>query len=352
MPKPSTAILLGFDSYNHDEEKEQISFNIYFLPIKDRIIARRVKVPLKIRFKQSLRALNEEIQIVECKKRQKKGEIQVRFKCEFSIKDKTIENIEVDVNKFDFIDQVVTIQSCSPEAVKFMNKVQNVGNNEKFKNKKLYLLENAEFKQNKNEFNIIGKIREKLSFNDELTLTILNFKKNNGIDVKCSIGQKKGKYILTCKPDKDISGFLDGAYANLEGENLVINFGDKKKCDINFIVQKEEQNSNSNSKSNSNASANNNENKKEVLKKEKEEDKENQKEKKEDEGIESTIESFFKSDYVVYGLTGLLIVVFIILAYIFIFRGKAPEVKKPTTENSTMENIKYSSQGSEININS
>jgi hypothetical protein len=233
-----------------------------------------------------------------------------------------------------------------------MKRVQSVGKNEKFKNKKLYLLENAEYRQNKKQFCIIGKIRERLSFNDELTLTFLNSHKNNGVNVKCSVGQKKGKYIFTCKPDKDISGFLDGAYGDLEGENLVINFADKKKCDINFIVQKEEQNSNSNTNSNSNSNdnsnANNNENKNEVLKKEKEEDKE----KKEDEGIESTIENFFKSDLVIYGLTGLLIIIFIILAYIFIFRGKTPQVKKPVTENSSMEVIKYSSQGSDQNINS
>ena len=350
MHKPSTAILLGFDAFDRDEEKQQISFNIYFVPINNRILARKVKVPLKIRFKQSLRALNEQVEIVECKKREKKGERQTRFKCEFSIKDKTIENIEVEVDKFDFIDQVVTIKSYSPEAVIFMKRVQSVGKNEKFKNKKLYLLENAEYRQNKKQFCIIGKIRDRLSFNDELTLTFLNSHKNNGVNVKCSVGQKKGKYIFTCKPDKDISGFLDGAYGDLEGENLVINFADKKKCDINFIVQKEEQNSNSNTNSNSNdnANANNNENKNEVLKKEKEEDKE----KKEDEGIESTIENFFKSDLVIYGLTGLLIIIFIILAYIFIFRGKTPPVKKPVTENSSMEVIKYSSQGSDQNINS
>ena len=173
-------------------------------------MAKQLKVPLKIRFKQSLRALNEQVQIVECKKREKKGERQVRFKCEFSIKDKTIENIEVEVNKFDFIDQVVTIKSCSPEAVIFYKNVQIVGNKEKFKNKKLYILQNAEFNQNKKVFNIIGKIKGRLLYNDEVTLKFLNSKKDNAINVKCSIKQKKGKHIFTCKPDKDISGFLDG----------------------------------------------------------------------------------------------------------------------------------------------
>jgi predicted RND superfamily exporter protein len=316
-------------------------------------LAKKLKVPLKIRYKQSLRALDEQVQIVECKKREKKGERQVRFKCQFSIKDKEIENIEVEVNKFNFIDQVVTIKSCSPEAVNFYKNVQKVGKKDKFKNKKLYIFENAKFYQNKKVFTIIGKIKERLFYNDQVTLTILNSEKNKGINVKCSFGQKKGKHIFTCNPDKDISGFLDGAYANLEDENLVINFNDKEKCDINFIVQKEENknNDNDNDNDNNNDNANKNENKNKILKK-KNDDEENQKEKKEDEGNESTIDSFFKNDYMIYAIMAFFLVIIIIFAYIFISRVRAPEEKKPTSENSSMDIIKYSSQGNEQNSNS
>jgi uncharacterized protein (UPF0333 family) len=45
-----------------------------------------------------------------------------------------------------------------------------------------------------------------------------------------------------------------------------------------------------------------------------------------------------------------LLVIIIIFAYIFISRVRSPEEKKPTTENSSMDIIKYSSQGNESNI--
>jgi hypothetical protein len=178
--RPSTVILLGFDKFEKDEDEGEVSFNAYFVPVKYRITAKSVKIPLKLRYKQSLRGLEDEELVIECKKREKKGDRKVRFKCKFNIKGKKIDNIEVEEDKIDFIDQEVTIKSCSPLAVKYLKKLQTVGKQEKFR-KKLFLLEYAALKKTENDFTIEGRIKDKSFDNDEVTLTVLNEKKKQWI---------------------------------------------------------------------------------------------------------------------------------------------------------------------------
>jgi hypothetical protein len=74
--KPCTAILLGFDKFDRNEDNGEVSFNVYFVPVKNRITARNLKIPLKLKYKQSLRGLEDEEEelVAECKKREKKGE--------------------------------------------------------------------------------------------------------------------------------------------------------------------------------------------------------------------------------------------------------------------------------------
>jgi hypothetical protein len=212
---------------------------VYFVPIKNKITAKKVKIPLKLRYKQSLRGLEDEELIVKCINKEKKGEIHVKFKCKFKIKDKTIDNIEVKQKKIAFIGQKVTIKKCSPLAVKYMKKLQTFGEEAKFR-KKLYLLEDAELKKNKNAFTIIGTIKDKNFDNDEVTLTLFNAKKNNGINVECSIKKNKKKINIICKPVKNIKGYLDGAFGDFGEENLLINFKDEQNSEIDFVAKKED----------------------------------------------------------------------------------------------------------------
>ena len=212
---------------------------MYFVPIKNKITAKKVKIPLKLRYKQYLRGLEDEELIVKCINKEKKGEIHVKFKCKYKIKDKTIDNIEVKQKKIAFIGQKVTIKKCSPLAVKYMKKLQTFGEEAKFR-KKLYLLEDAELKKIKNAFTIIGTIKDKNFDNDEVTLTLFNAKKNNGINVECSIKKNKKKINIICKPVKNIKGYLDGAFGDFGEENLLINFNDTKKSEIDFVAKKED----------------------------------------------------------------------------------------------------------------
>ena len=163
----------------------------------------------------------------------------LRFKCKFNIKGKKIDNIEVEEDKIDFIDQEVTIKSCSPLAVKYLKKLQTVGKQEKFR-KKLFLLEYAALKKTENDFTIEGRIKDKSFDNDEVTLTVLNEKKNNGFNIECSIKKKKGKYNIICKPEKNIKGYLDGAFGDFGEEYLAINFRDNQNSEIDFEAKKED----------------------------------------------------------------------------------------------------------------
>ena len=196
MNKKCEAILLGFDRYKEDKDEDIISFNIYFIPVYYYLKANKLKVPLKIKLKESLSK-----QIIECRKKYKKGEKQIRFKCNFEKKNKKIEKIEVDVNKFKFIGQEVKIKSYSPLAMKNMKNLQKVGKKKQFKNK-IYVLENAELKQNEKNFNIMGRIKDKEFDKEEVTLTFLDSKKKEN-KVDCKIKKNKGKYIFECEPKND-----------------------------------------------------------------------------------------------------------------------------------------------------
>ena len=62
-----------------------------FLDIK----ANKLKVPLKFKLKKSsLRLLKDEKKIIQCKKRSKKGEKQISFKCRFEKKNRKIHKLD------------------------------------------------------------------------------------------------------------------------------------------------------------------------------------------------------------------------------------------------------------------
>ena len=363
--KKSEAILLGFDKYEENKDEDNISFNIYFIPVQYYIKANKLKVPLKIKLKESrLRSLKDEKQIIECKKKYKKGEKKIRFRCQFEKKDRKIEKIEVDVNKFKFIGQQVKIKSCSPLALKYIKNIKKVGKEKQFKNK-IYVLENAELKQNEKNFNIIGKIKDKDFDKEEVTLSFLNSKKKvNKID--CKIMKKKGKYNFECEPKKNINGNFDGAYGDLEDKNIVINFKKDEDSEINFIVEKKEENKEKKEKKEKKKKKDDDDDNDENKNKKKEEDNndnENNENKKEsnreirrklrkkkeekDDDLQFVYEKNVKIDILIYICIGFIILLLITLAYNCIVQANNKESSKSYLDSNSMDTVKLSTQSNE-----
>lgn len=359
--KKCEAILLGFDTYEEDKDEDNISFNIYFVPVDYYIKANKLKVPLKFKLKESsLRALKDEKkQIIECKKKYKKGEKQIRFKCVFEKKNRKIEKIEVDVNKFKFIGQEVKIKSYSPLAMKNMKNLQKVGKRRQFKNK-IYILDNAELKQNEKNFNIIGKIKDKDFDEEEVTLKFLDSKKKES-KIDCKIKKNKGKYIFECEPKNDINGNFDGAYGDFEDKNIVINFKKDEDSEINFIVEKkEEKKEKKNKKKKEDDNDDNDENKNSNKKKEEENNdnesnkesnremrKRHRKKKEDDDDLQFVYEKNVKIDILIYICIGFIILLLITLAYNCIVQSSYKGSSKSYFDNNSMDTVKLSTQSNE-----
>jgi hypothetical protein len=348
--KKCEAILLGFDKYEEDKDENKISFNIYFIPVLNNIKVNKLKVPLKFKLKKSsLRLLKDEKKIIQCKKRSKKGEKQITFKCEFKNKNRKIEKIELDANKFKFIGQQVKIKSCTPLAMKNMKNLKKIGKGTQFKNK-IYILQNAELKQNEKNFNIIGKIKDKDFDEEEVTLKYLDSKKKvNKID--CKIKKSKGKYIFECEPKKDINGNLDGAFGDFEDKNIVINFKKNEDSEINFIVEKKDEDEKKKKDDDDNDENNkkkeDEDNDKENKESNREIRKKHRKKKEDDDDLQFVYEKNVKIDILIYICIGFIILLLITLAYNCIVQANNKESSKPYFDSNSMDTVKLSTQSNE-----
>ena len=237
--KPAEAMVYTFEQYEFNETKNQVSFHILFVPTHNKIEAEKLKISLKIKYKNSLRDLEDNIKKKEvvCKKAGSNNR-QVKYHCEFTPL-KTIENIELIKDDLKFIEQKIDIKAWSPFAIKEMKNIQKIGKEIKFK-KKLYIFESAEKSQDKKDINIIGKINDKVFNHDSLSLTISSFNKSKEKTIDCNIEKTREKYKLSCKPKEDIEGDLNGATGVLENEILIINFKKGKNSSIKFTPVKEE----------------------------------------------------------------------------------------------------------------
>ena len=317
---------------------------------------------MKLKSKQSLRGLEDEELVIECKKREKKGDRKVRFKCKFNIKNKKIDNIEVEEDKIDFIDQEVTIKSCSPLAVKYLKKLQTVGKQEKFR-KKLFLLEYAALKKNENDFTIEGRIKDKSFDNDEVTLTVLNEKKNNGFNIECSIKKKKGKYNIICKPEKNIKGYLDGAFGDFGEEYLAINFRDNQNSEIDFEAKKEDKDEDKNEDKKEDKDEDKKEDKKDDKKENNDDNDDDEKKSKkkqkkvvikkqkkvDEDDTDSTDEDNWlnNNNILIYIIIGSLFFLLIILVICRCCKVQAQPKIIQNLENSSLDKVKFASQSSD-----
>ena len=161
------------------------------------------------------------------------------YECTVETNGEEIDNIKIDKNieseddDVDFSDIEV-----SPMAIKYMNNIQDVGNNDIF-NKKLYLLNTSSVTvdDDKNEFNITGNMGvnnfDYNKINLEISLIDNSVEKSETVDC-ISTKKETNTYNLQCNTDKEMSGVLNNGFANLGDANLMVNIQDFDKKTINF----------------------------------------------------------------------------------------------------------------------
>ena len=287
----SEALLFGFEKYVFNKKKNQISFNILFVPVYQKIQAKKVKITLKIKYKSLLRNLQENESEIECKNVDFKNRF-AKYSCSLKVEKKEIENIEVGEN-FEFEGQKVDIK-------------------------------------NKKGFNIVGKITDKNFDYDSVVLTILSSDKTTEKNVDCTIEKKRNKYTLFCKPKDDVEGDLDGATGILEKEdNIIINF--KKGIDNSIKFKKAKP-------------------AKPAKKETKKEDatKKVEKEKTETENKVEETQEIEKSSGIslkliaIYMVIGIIIILVLVLLYMYICRSKSHG--RQLDDNTSLDEVRIGSQ--------
>jgi len=227
---PKTEVLLlGFDCYQYDSETKRTGFYVTFVPLRERIYPNKASITLVIqyRYKKKTRIfqrnLNEEVEeIAQCNKMMPDDKNYQRFWCSF--KPRTyIDSIVVYVNQFQIPGQMMSIKAMSPIATKYLDNLRGCPKKPIF-DRPVYILNKAKREVNDTAFNITGKMRPKDFYYDEVNLMISSIDKLTERTVTCEVIPVKKKFTLSCNPKKGINGDLDGVYANLEGENLIVNF--------------------------------------------------------------------------------------------------------------------------------
>lgn len=169
------------------------------------------------------------------------NDIQPLYNCTLKTNEE-MDNIKID--NIEFENEDVEIVSISPLGLKYMDNVQNVGNVDNF-NKKLFLMDNStkSIDNKKHELNITGIIDDK-NFNiNNYKNKIFNLSLNSEyvqekiVNIKCAFeGQINNKYTkIKCSSNNEVRANLTGAFADLGKENLIINYLNNSKDEINFI---------------------------------------------------------------------------------------------------------------------
>jgi len=209
--------------------------------METKVYVKKISINANIKYKTSKRLLQDNSS--------KKGECaleedysnnnQKRYQCSIETNGDEIDNIELDKNiKAEDEDIDLTETKVSPMGIKYMNKIQEIGNEDPF-NKKLYLLNSTSIIVNndKNEFNITGEIKDDTNFNYEkinLEISLIENSEEKLSNVSC-IPTKIGEvYNLHCNTNNEMSGVLNSAFANLGNENLIVEISDSVKKNINF----------------------------------------------------------------------------------------------------------------------
>ena len=237
-------ILLGFAKYSYRTSNKIINFLIYFIYTENVVYAQKISIKMNIRYKHTRRYLQRYLQTEseiegKCTLVQDISLNQKKYNCTVETNGEEIDSIQLDKNiSVDDSDINFSDIEMSPIALNYINNIQNIGDQDLFDNKMLYILNQSDFTVNNeiNELNITGYINDnKFSYNKiNLDMALMQNSKEKIENITCTTTKLSDKYNLQCNTKNEMSGKLISAYSNLGNANLIVNIPEQNKKDINF----------------------------------------------------------------------------------------------------------------------
>ena len=225
----SRVFLLGYTSLNK-LDSNIFSFYIYFMSVKNTINSQILNFPLKIKYKNNLKLLenNEE---AKCIKVEPNNEVFNKYYCTCFAKTSNMVDIELSTN-FNFKPKT-TFKSFyySSLANKSLDYFQNVTSKE-YISPEIFILDNSTvYKYNNTHFEIKGIIeRSNPVFKEKAQLLIDNnlFKIDKFKKINCSISNKKSNnYNLICLMNEKVHFSFQGSVVFIGDNIIVINLENK-----------------------------------------------------------------------------------------------------------------------------
>ena len=233
-------ILLGFARYSYITSNKIINFFIYFVYVEKTVYTKKISIKMNIRYKSNRRYLQTESeQEGECILVEDDSLNQKKYNCSVNTNGEEIDSIQLDKNiSADDNDINLTDIEISPIALNNINNIQNVGDQDPFDGKALYILDQSEINVNNdiNELNLTGIMNDNKfeydKINLDMALTENSLEKTESIT--CATTKQNNKYNLQCNTKNEMSGKLNSAYSNLGNANLIVNIPEQNKKEINF----------------------------------------------------------------------------------------------------------------------
>jgi hypothetical protein len=233
-------ILLGFARYSYITSNKIINFFIYFVYVEKTVYTKKISIKMNIRYKSNRRYLQTESeQEGKCILVEDDSLNQKKYNCSVNTNGEEIDSIQLDKNiSADDNDINLTDIEISPIALNNINNIQNVGDQDPFDGKALYILDQSEINvnNNTNELNITGIMNDNKfeydKINLDMALTENSLEKTESIT--CTTTKQNNKYNLQCNTKNEMSGKLNSAYSNLGNANLIVNIPEQNKKEINF----------------------------------------------------------------------------------------------------------------------
>ena len=243
---PLKIIFLGFANYKYIRGYKIVYFYTYLVYVKATVYAQTISIKTNIKYKIGLRTLQDsEDKDSLCTLVDNEFGIKKKYNCTIDTNGEEIENIEVDKN-VEIKDDNIEISNIevNPIAIKQMNDLQNIGDEDPF-SKNLYILNNSTtaVDNNKKLVNITGYIEDK-HFNYtklNLQISLLTNLGEKIENISCdSIKFNDSIYTLQCRTNKTMNGQLNNGFSDLGNDNLIINFLDGEKKNLNFEEKENE----------------------------------------------------------------------------------------------------------------
>ena len=233
-------ILLGFARYSYITSNKIINFFIYFVYVEKTVYTKKISIKMNIRYKSNRRYLQTESeQEGECILVEDDSLNQKKYNCSVNTNGEEIDSIQLDKNiSADDNDINLTDIEISPIALNNINNIQNVGDQDPFDGKALYILDQSEINVNNdiNELNLTGIMNDNKfeydKINLDMALTENSLEKTESIT--CTSTKQNNKYNLQCNTKNEMSGKLNSAFSNLGNANLIVNIPEQNKKEINF----------------------------------------------------------------------------------------------------------------------